>query len=104
MASDYEHARALLDEHDLAHVLDTTPSARCAMCGDLGWILDCNDLDKPGPRQAEMLPCLTPDCEASGQPIQTLSFAGPRFDHASAHPRTGVLMSVSVASHREDRP
>lgn len=70
---------------------------RCTMCGDLGWILDCNDLGKPGSRMVELLPCLLPDCEASGQPIQNLNFGrGAGFNHVSWQPGKRKIMSVSV--------
>lgn len=69
---------------------------RCPMCGGLGWILDCNDLGKPGPRQAELLPCLLPDCAASGQPLQSITFSqGPaRFTTVTMHPSEGWFMAV----------
>lgn len=65
------------------------------MCGGLGWTLDCNDLNKPGPRMAEFLPCLLPDCKASGQPIQSVCFKGPKFFKIHQHPSEHYVMSVS---------
>jgi hypothetical protein len=69
--------------------------ARCSMCGRLGWVLDCNDLNKPGPRMAEFIPCFHPECTMSGQPLGVLSFKGVQFGHASMHPRDGWVMSLS---------
>jgi hypothetical protein len=70
------------------------PSA-CSMCGGLGWVLDCNDLGKPGPRMVEMLTCLLPDCANSGQPIQSVNFPSSRFRSVARHPSEGFVMSVS---------
>jgi hypothetical protein len=76
---------------------------RCPMCGNLGWVTDCNDLNKPGPRMVEFLPCFYPTCEVSGQPIQSLNFTGVRFQHVSKHPREGWVMAVSNPI-TEERP
>lgn len=70
--------------------------SKCTLCGGLGWVLDCNDLGKPGPRMVEMQPCMLPDCEVSGQPVRSVNFPlGPSFDHVSRHPLTGLVMSLS---------
>lgn len=68
---------------------------RCTLCGGLGWVLDCNDLDKPGPRMVEMLPCLLPDCAASGQPVRSVNFPSSQFRSVARHPLSGFVMSVS---------
>lgn len=70
---------------------------RCPMCGGLGWILDCNDLGKPGPRMVEFIPCIFPECPESvnGQPIQSVCFKGIEFQSVARHPTQGYVMSVS---------
>lgn len=71
------------------------PGSECPMCSGLGWVLDCNDLNKPGPRMAEMLPCFYPECTTSGQPIRAVSFKDTPFTRVSKHPHSGLVMSVS---------
>ncbi len=66
----------------------------CSECRDLGWVFD-RRLDKPAPMMLELMPCLIPDCEASGRPIQNINFRGIEFKHASYHPAKGYVMSVS---------
>jgi hypothetical protein len=70
-------------------------SKRCPMCGGLGWVTDCNDLTKPGPRMVEFIQCFHPECDISGQPIASLNFKGVQFQHVSRHPAEGWVMSVS---------
>ena len=67
-------------------------------CFDIGWVLDCNDLNKTGPRMVEFIPCIYPPCEASGRPIQSVCFKGIEFKSVARHPVTGVVMSVSVGA------
>lgn len=70
--------------------------ARCPMCGRLGWVLDCNDINRPGPRMVEFMPCFYPTCEYSGQPIQSLAFkCALPFNRASHHPKGQGIMSVT---------
>jgi hypothetical protein len=70
---------------------------RCKLCGGLGWILDCNDIGRPGPRMVEFIACPIPDfdCPTSGQEIQGVCFKGPVFTHVSRHPASGIVMRVS---------
>lgn len=69
---------------------------RCEMCGGLGWVLDCSDLERPGPRMVEIIECLLPDCQP--QPVQrvVLKVDGLRFTEVSRHPKTGVVMSIGA--------
>jgi hypothetical protein len=77
-------------------------SDRCEMCGRLGWVLDCNDLGKPGPRMVEFIPCFHPECSVSGQPLGVLSFKGVQFGHVSHHPRDWWVMSLSDPEFAND--
>lgn len=65
----------------------------CPMCGDLGWVLDCNDLGKPGARHVEFIKCFYPECEIDER-IGRLSFKGIRLTEVSRHPAEGYVMSV----------
>ena len=71
---------------------------RCPMCGNLGWVLDCNDLTRPGPRMAEFIECFYPECTVSGRPIQSVCFKGVEFQSVAKHPSKGFVMSVSNPS------
>jgi len=75
--------------------MEATPAKRCSMCFGLGWVTDCNDLNKPGPRMVEFIPCFHPECDCSGQEIQSLCFKGIEFQHVSIHPSKHYVMSVS---------
>ena len=66
----------------------------CTLCHGVGWILDCNDLGKPGPRMLELIACPIPDCSVSGQEVQSVQMKGIEFDRAAQHPRTGRIMAV----------
>jgi hypothetical protein len=71
-----------------------TGGARCPMCGDLGWTLDCNDLSKPGGRMVELIPCFHPECRTPPQPIESLCFKGVQFTAAVRHPSEGWIMAI----------
>jgi hypothetical protein len=43
------------------------------------------------------MPCLIPDCEASGTPVALVSFWSEMgLAHDARHPVSGVIMSVST--------
>lgn len=80
----------------LAHV----DGERCPMCFNLGWVMDCNDLGKPGPRLVEFMPCFYPECKPhpegpSGQPIGGVTFKFNKFNHVTRHPTEGHVLRVS---------
>jgi len=83
----------LLDEYE-RRIREQPAMTDCPLCHGVGWVLDCNDLDKPGPRMLELIACPISDCEASGQPLQSVQMKGPEFDRAAQHPRTGRIMAV----------
>ena len=75
--------------------------SRCPLCGNLGWVLDCNDLTRPGPRMAEFIECFHPECTVSGRPIQSVCFKGVEFQSVAWHPSKNFVMSVSNPSVNE---
>jgi hypothetical protein len=77
---------------------------RCPMCGDLGWILDCNDLGKTGGRMVELIPCILPDCTTPPQPIESLCFKGVQFEAVVTHPSEGWVMAVKRGTPVEVEP
>ena len=66
--------------------------APCSLCRGVGWVLDHH----PGrtPLVVELLPCLIPDCTASGQPIELLGLNMAEC-FVVAQRRDGLVMSVS---------
>ena len=74
--------------------LEARKEEPCSQCGGLGWVFDYRP-DKPSPLMLEFMPCLIPDCEVSGRPIQNICFQGVESGHASMHPSKGHVMSVS---------
>lgn len=67
----------------------------CLACGGAGWVIDCDPTKTP--RALEIMPCLIPDCEASGTPVALVSFWSEMgLAHEARHPASGVIMSVST--------
>lgn len=67
----------------------------CEECYDLGWVFDRRPKLKP-PLMLEFMPCLKPDCKASGQAIQNINFHGIDFVNVHREPGKERLMSIST--------
>lgn len=67
---------------------------RCTRCRGVGWVLECNDIGKPGPRQLELLPCIEPICTVSGQDLMGLTVNEAHFQHITRHPAENYVMRV----------
>lgn len=65
----------------------------CPMCGGLGWVLDCNDLTKPGPRHVEFIRCFYPECGIDEQ-VERLVFKGIEFQEVVRHAKNRFVMSL----------
>lgn len=66
----------------------------CPMCGGSGWVLEAKTEGGP-PVALELVPCLLPDCTASGQAVSVLSVNLAGFDRAVMHPGEPLVMSVT---------
>lgn len=64
----------------------------CSLCRDTGWLLECKD--KNGVSTMEIIPCLIPECGASGKKIQLLSVNMMEFTHLASHPKDSTIMSL----------
>lgn len=69
------------------------PRPGCTLCYDAGWILEAKD--RAGAVTLEIIPCLIPDCEKSGQPIALMSVDGLRCNSVAKHPTEGYVMSIA---------
>lgn len=67
---------------------------RCSGCGGSGWVLDCNSVAR-GPVTLELLPCLIPECKASGRELALISMEPAKLRIAHRNPVTHLIMSVS---------
>lgn len=74
------------------------PVGSCPHCRGIGWVLDASGNGQLPPVSLELLPCLLPECEVSGQAIEVLSLGGmasaPPFVSVVPHPVTGEPMSL----------
>lgn len=70
-------------------------SGGCPFCFGNGWILDANGAGTGAVKSLELIQCIYPECEASGAPIASLVFKGPKFVHQALHPIHRYVMSVS---------
>lgn len=61
----------------------------CSLSDGVGWVLDAKT--KSDPIGLELLPCLLPGCEASGQATAVFSVYG-RFRVLVRHPSDGTVM------------
>jgi hypothetical protein len=65
----------------------------CTLCHGVGWVLDGNPTQDP--QMLELIACPIPDCDASGRPVQSISFSGLKFRAVHNHPSESYVMSVS---------
>ena len=66
----------------------------CTLCHNTGWVLELQHYI-PDKITLELIPCLIPDCDKSGQEIRLISMDAARFTHAIFHPKEEFIMSVS---------
>jgi len=56
----------------------------CTLCFNTGWLLETKD--RGGVVTMEIIPCLIPDCEKSGQEVKLLSVNLMYFTNCRYHP------------------
>ena len=67
---------------------------KCSLCHDVGWVLEAKK--KPdGVVTLEILPCLIPDCEKSGQKVRLISVNMLGMKNVAQHPKDDCVMSLS---------
>ena len=71
-----------------------TNQPKCSLCHDTGWLLEAKD--RGGKVTLEVIPCLIPDCEKSGQRVELMSVNDMQFSKATMHPNGKLVMSLSV--------
>lgn len=65
----------------------------CALCRDVGWVLDCDPNREPA--NVELIACPILDCGRSGRELAILSINAAKFTRYAMHPVLHVLMSVA---------
>ena len=71
-------------------------TTKCPLCFRNGWVLDCNDLTKAGPRMFEFIPCFYPTCPDSGRLVFSVAFkGGAKFRNVARHPSEQYVTSLS---------
>jgi len=64
----------------------------CTLCRDTGWLIEAKD--RAEKVTLEIIPCLIPDCEKSGQRIELMSVIDLQFTHATFRPSGKHIMSL----------
>lgn len=73
----------------------------CVLCHDIGWLLDSNGAGMTEPKSLELIPCIHPECSASGAKLALITFPEGLFRRASLRPtgsshQVSFVMSVSA--------
>jgi len=77
----------------IEEVTPSTPASdRCPACHDVGWYLDYSGGGHVEPLTLELLPCIHPECKASGRRIEHLSVNEVGFNRTVE--RGGHVMAV----------